>query len=130
MKKRSAASEPDAADGRQALGRVLGPQARKPRPVSGLHGAAVKRERRTVRTMRQGHDRAPPGFSGVMSRVCEMVWPVWPDTASSEHGADLAGADDLTVGSGVCGTAVSRHSVLQRTPVAPVDQRRAACTPI
>ncbi|CAM2142144.1 protein of unknown function [Pararobbsia alpina] len=75
-------------------------------------------------------DRTPPGFSGVMSRVCEMVWPVWPDTASSEHGADLAGADDLTIGGGACGTAVSRHSILQRTPVAPVDQRRAACTPI
>lgn len=70
------------------------------------------------------------GFSGVMSRVCEMVWPVWPDTASSEHGADLAAADSVVMGGGACGTTVSRHSVLQRTPVEPVDQRRAASAPI
>jgi hypothetical protein len=72
----------------------------------------------------------PPGFSGVMSRVCEMVWPVWPDMASSEHGADLEAAATSGSGGGACGTVVSRHAMLQRTPVAPVDQRRAAYTPI
>lgn len=83
-------------------------------------------ERRALRM----RDMTPLGFSGVMSRVCEMVWPVWPDTASSEHGADLAGADSVVLGGGACGTTVSRHSILQRTPVEPVDQRRAASAPI
>ncbi|RKP59194.1 hypothetical protein [Pararobbsia silviterrae] len=73
---------------------------------------------------------AARGFSGVMSRVCEMVWPVWPDTASSEHGADLAVGDRSMLGIGACGTAVSRHAMLERTPMAPVDRRRADCAPI
>ena len=72
----------------------------------------------------------PPGFSNAMSRVCAMVWPVWPDTASSEQDADLAGSDRTMMVTGACGTSVSRHPLLQRTPVGPVDQRRAACVPI
>jgi hypothetical protein len=72
----------------------------------------------------------PPGFSNAMSRVCGMVWPVWPDTASSEHDADLAGSDRTMMVTGACGTSVSRHPLLQRTPVGPVDQRRAVCVPI
>jgi hypothetical protein len=72
----------------------------------------------------------PPGFSSVTSRICEMVWPVWPDTASSDCDGDLAGAERTTMVVGACGTSVSRHSLLQRTPVDPVDQRRAVCAPI
>jgi hypothetical protein len=73
---------------------------------------------------------SPPGFSNAMSRVCGMVWPVWPDTASSEHDADLAGSDRTMMVTGACGTSVSRHPLLQRTPVGPLDQRRAVCVPI
>ena len=90
--------------------------------------------------LREADERAPdgraggglpsPGFSSVMSRVCELVWPVWPDTASSERDGDLAGSERTTMVAGACGTSVSRHSVLQRTPVGPVDQRRAVYAPI
>jgi hypothetical protein len=77
-----------------------------------------------------GSSAIPPGFSNAMSRVCGMVWPVWPDTASSEHDADLAGSDRTMMVTGACGTSVSRHPLLQRTPVGPLDQRRAVCVPI
>lgn len=102
------------------------------RPAEGADSLMHAAPGRTVMAgpLLRGLDAAGGGFSGVMSRVCEMVWPVWPDMASSEHGADLASADGATLGNAACGTAVSRHAVLQRTPVAPVDQRRADCVPI
>jgi hypothetical protein len=86
--------------------------------------------RRDVPGMAEVPHAIPPGFSNAMSRVCGMVWPVWPDTASSEHDADLAGSDRTTMVTGACGTSVSRHPLLQRTPVDPLDQRRAVCVPI
>jgi hypothetical protein len=91
------------------------------------------RDARVVRDLRgdaRGESLPPPGFSSVMSRVCELVWPVWLDTASSERDGDLAGSERTTMVAGACGTSVSRHSVLQRTPVGPVDQRRAVYAPI
>ena len=95
-------------------------------PMQGPQPAITLSHARDAR----GESFSPPGFSSVMSRVCELVWPVWLDTASSERDGDLAGSERTTMVAGACGTSVSRHSVLQRTPVGPVDQRRAVYAPI
>jgi hypothetical protein len=93
-------------------------------------GAAATPSTHRVSLNSHAPSAIPPGFSNAMSRVCGMVWPVWPDTASSEHDADLAGSDRTMMVTGACGTSVSRHPLLQRTPVGPLDQRRAVCVPI